>query len=103
MVTVEQILDVSYKNGSRWVIYDGDNEVFAGWIWELEDRLLDERKQSTIYKKIKERQVKRFCFKLDIKHKQWNEKGLLAPLMPNETPDYEFSDLRTDLFYEVHI
>lgn len=56
-----------------------------------------------LYQSIKDREVEDFKFHLDIKHKQWKEKDLMKPLMPDETPQYAFSDLRLDLYYEVHL
>ncbi len=33
----------------------------------------------------------------------WEEKGLAAPLMPEETPDYNFQDLQGTFYFEIRI
>ncbi len=47
--------------------------------------------------------VKQFRAVPEIRHKAWKEKGLLPPLLPEQTPLYSFSDLQMELFYEIYI
>lgn len=37
-------------------------------------------------------EVKRFRPIPEIRHKEWQKRGLMAPLQPQETPEYSFSD-----------
>ena len=43
-------------------------------------------------------EVKRFRPTPEIRHKEWQKRGLMAPLQPQETPDYSFSDLQMNLY-----
>lgn len=101
-MTLDQLIDVANDQPQRWMIREGKEVIFAGWIWELKDILLKPDKED-LYRSIKDREVEQFKFHLDIKHKQWKEKDLMKPLMPEETPQYSFSDLRLDLYYEVEL
>ncbi len=47
--------------------------------------------------------VKQFRAVPEIRHKEWQEKRLLPPLLPEQTPMYSFSDLQMELFYEIYI
>lgn len=42
-------------------------------------------------------EVKRFRPTPEIRHKEWQKRGLMAPLQPQETPEYSFSDLQMSL------
>lgn len=39
----------------------------------------------------------------EIKHRRWKELGLMAPLTPEQTPDYEFADLQLTIYYKIEI
>lgn len=39
----------------------------------------------------------------EIKHKQWRERRLMAPMEPEEMPQYAFSDLQMQLYYTIYI
>lgn len=41
-------------------------------------------------------EVKRFRPIPEIRHKEWQKRGLMAPLQPQETPEYSFSDLQDE-------
>ena len=101
-MTLDQLVDVANDQPQRWMIYEEKEQIFIGWIWELKDQVLEPREKE-LYQRIKDREVGQFKFHLDIKHKQWEEKKLMKPLMPDETPQYLFSDLRLDMYYEVHL
>lgn len=101
-MTLDQLVDVTNDQPQKWLISEGEEVIFTGWIWELKDTLLKPDK-GDLYQSIKDREVEQFKFHLDIKHKQWKEKDLMPPLMPDETPQYSFSDLRLDLYYEVNL
>ena len=40
---------------------------------------------------------------IEYRHPKWQEKGLDAPLMPQETPDYIFRDLQETFYFEILI
>ena len=39
----------------------------------------------------------------EITHKRWKEKNLMAPILPDRTPDYTFSDLQMMQYYEIRL
>ena len=47
--------------------------------------------------------VKKLTFYPEIRHKQYKEKGLFAPMNPEDTPAYEFKDLVLRLYYVIDI
>lgn len=100
-MTLEQIVD-SVRQPQHWIIYDGKERIFIGWSWDLKDDKL-EPKHGELYEKHKHREVDDFAFHIDISHKQWKEKGLMQPLMPEDTPQYSFADLQQTIYYEVHL
>lgn len=40
---------------------------------------------------------------IEYRHPKWQEKGLDAPLMPQEAPDYVFQDLQSTFYFEIRI
>lgn len=48
-------------------------------------------------------EVKRFRPIPEIRHKQWKERGLMPPIKPEETPDFNFSDLQMTLYSTIYI
>lgn len=50
-----------------------------------------------------EEELKGFKLEMDIKHKKWEELGLMQPLQPEETAQYSFSDLQFTLYYAFYI
>lgn len=100
---MDQLMNITNRH-EHWIIYDGDERIFVGWCWELCDKLIeDKERESELYKKIKGREVKRFCFHTDINHKKWRELGLMSPLMPGDEAQYSYSDLQETIFYEAHL
>lgn len=51
----------------------------------------------------KEEIMKKFSAAPEIRHKKWKQRGLTAPMQPEETPDYGFSDLEMKLYYTIYI
>ena len=39
----------------------------------------------------------------EIRHKEWHKRGLMAPLQPQETPEYSFSDLQMNLYNTIYL
>ena len=100
---MEQLFDIAGKDSDRWIVYEGDEQIFIGWGVQLRDSLIHTKSQSELWERIKDKEVQRFNFTLDIKHREWKERGLMPPIMPDELPQYEFKDLRTELYYVAHI
>lgn len=48
-------------------------------------------------------EVKRFRPTPEIRHKEWQKRGLMAPLQPQETPEYSFSDLQMNLYNTIYL
>lgn len=46
-------------------------------------------------------EVEKFKAVPEIKHKRWQELGLMKPLQPEQTPQYSFSDLQMNLYYTI--
>ena len=46
---------------------------------------------------------KRFRPTPEIRHKEWQKRGLMAPLQPQETPEYSFSDLQMNLYNTIYL
>lgn len=39
----------------------------------------------------------------EIRHKKWRELGLDAPMLPEQLPQYSFSDLMMTLYYTIYL
>ena len=39
----------------------------------------------------------------EIRHRQWKEKGLDAPMFPEQLPQYAFSDLMMTIYYTIYL
>ncbi len=46
-------------------------------------------------------EVARITETIDIKHKRYEELGLMPPLHTEQTPDYKFSDLQLTLYRKI--
>ena len=92
-MTLEQAL--GYLAGSdRLILHENEQAIFTGYVGmlppEIKERLAD--KEVTGYR----------CH-LDIKHKEWKERGLMQPLQPDELAQYSFSDLQLSLYYCIYV
>lgn len=58
---------------------------------------------SMIPEEYKGETVKRLRTFPEIRHKEWKERGLMAPMEPDETPKYSFSDLEMKIYYDIYI
>ena len=47
--------------------------------------------------------VEKFRVVPEIRHRKWKEKGLMPPLLPEQTPMYNFQDLQMEIFNEIWI
>ena len=94
-ITVEQAL--SYiRAGDRIHIVDEDYgiDIFTGYA-----SLLPEEKRQ----ELADRKVRQYHYSLDIKHKEWKERGLMQPIEPDKLPEYAFSDLMLSVYTEIII
>ena len=93
-MTVGELIAV-LDNSQRLQVIEGEKILFCGW-----NALLpyDENEEY-----IKTAKVKRFNPYIEINHKKWKEKGLIAPMQPEVTPDYSFSDLQLTLYNTIYI
>lgn len=55
------------------------------------------------YEQISQLQVIRFRANQEIRHRRWQELNLLAPIQPEEAPDYEFKDLQVRFYYQIEV
>ncbi len=47
--------------------------------------------------------VKKFKAIPEIRHRRWKEKGLMPPMLPEQSPMYSFRDLQMELYYDIYI
>ena len=71
--------------------------LFLGFYSMLRDR------EELVIKNFFTRYVKSEHVTLETRHKFWKEKGLMAPLLPEVLPQYEFKDMQQKLIYEIEI
>lgn len=72
-------------------------DIYIGWLGELKAN------PEHISPEIWEKEVKHFKAVPDIKHKRWEELGLMQPLEPGKYPQYSFSDLIMSTYYTICI
>lgn len=48
-------------------------------------------------------EVKGCRVKLEIRHREWKERGLMEPLEPEELPQYRMADLQMDVYHIITI
>lgn len=96
MTTVENFVKL-LENSDRVRILKNDKEIFVGYLHSL---TMDEQNK---YDDIRNCEMKKFRAVPEIRHKQWEQKRLMQPLMPKEMEEYRFSDLQMSLYYTIHI
>lgn len=94
-MTVEEFAGLIDRSDKVRIIKGGQEE-FTGWLALLE-------MQEGIYGALREETVRKFRAVPELRHREWKERGLAAPLEPEETPEYSFSDLRMTLYYTIYI
>lgn len=90
----KELIDILDNSERLQVIEDG-KVLFCGWV----ALLTHEEKEDYI----RSAKVKRFSTNFEIRHKNWKEKGLMAPLQPDETPNHYFRDLQLTLYNTIYI
>lgn len=47
--------------------------------------------------------VEKLVTALDVSHKEWKERNLMPPILPEMASQYRFSDLQLSQYYEIHL
>lgn len=82
----------------RLRIIEGETEIYTGWV-----AMLDFAEGQEIMKAYGSRTIKTFRAVPEIRHKEWQKRGLMSPIEPDKTPEYSFKDLQMSLYYTIHI
>lgn len=64
--------------------------IWSGWAVSLPEEYFEET-------------ITKFRAVPEIRHRQWKERGLMAPMEPDQMAEYSFSDLEMKLYYDIHI
>lgn len=97
MVTVEELVKLMNNPGHRLRVFVEGQQEFIGFIFDLTDYSPEK------WQAWRQREIKKFRCTLDITHKEWRQRGLIAPLEPDKLATYQFSDLQTELYYEIYL
>lgn len=92
---VKELLDVT-SNLTMLRIVQGKKDLYIGY----KGMIHYECKEAPEWM---EETVKGFENVLEIRHKQYREKGLMKPLLPEALPQYSFSDLMMTLYFTITI
>ena len=96
MMAVKDFIALLHNSDRLRIMQDG-KEVFVGYL----STLLTDR--TCIYNTVRDCVMKEFREVPEIRHKQWQERGLMEPLMKHEFAEYSFSDLQMSLYYTIII
>lgn len=94
-MTVKEFCAV-ISDTSRLRIREGMKDVYVGFLGVL-------KTDSGTFGRVQDMEVKRFIADPELRHRQWQQRKLMQPLLPKETPDYSFSDLQMTLYYTIEI
>lgn len=92
---VKDFCDV-ISEASRLRIRRGKEDLYVGYLGVM-------KHDGGIYGRIQDMEVKRFAADPELRHREWKRRELMPPLLPDETPDYAFSDLQLTLYYTLEI
>lgn len=82
---------VQLLHGSDRVrIIKNGNHIFTGWKDNWPKEHADEK-------------IDKFRAVPEIRHKEWEKRGLLPPIEPEKLPEYSFSDLQMNIYYTIYI
>lgn len=84
-----------FSNPDRIRIIKDNEEIYMGFLALIEHA---ENLEAHM-----DEEVKWFSAAPEIRHKEWRKRGLMAPLQPQETPEYSFSDLQMNLYNTIYI
>lgn len=94
-MTVKDVMTI-LESPDKVRIFRNDEEIYNEYFAQM-------RADEKLIKQIGDTEVKRCRLIPEIRHKRWKELGLNAPLKPEETPDYSFSDLQLCIYYTIII
>lgn len=94
MTAVKDFIALLHNSDRLRIMQDG-KEVFVGYLSTL---MMD---KTCVYNTVRDCAMKEFRAVPEIRHKQWQERGLMEPLMKHELAEYSFSDLQMNLYYTI--
>lgn len=94
-MTVKDVMTLLESPDRVRVIKDGE-EIYNQYFANMEV-------DKDIVAQIGDAEVKRFRAIPEITHRKYKERGLIAPMKPEETPDYSFRDLQMCLYLTITI
>ena len=94
-MTVKEFCEV-ISDTARLRIRKDAKDVHVGFLGML-------KTDSVMFGSVQGMEVKRVTADPEIRHRQWKQRELMKPLLPQETPDYSFSDLQLTLYYTIEI
>lgn len=99
-MTLAEVLDVMSNDELLEIVQDGQ-DIYTGYL----ALLVPERGHgySEIYERYKDAPVTKMAIKDEVKHRRWRELNLLKPLLPEQTPDYQFSELQLTIYRVIYI
>lgn len=97
MITVKDFLE-KITNPDRIKIVKGEEVLFTGY-----KGALVHESAADLSPDIMEAEMVSFRIDPEIRAKDWKTRGLMAPIEPEQAPDYKFSDLEMKLYYKICI
>lgn len=98
ITTTNRIRIIRGKHGNREAQFDPDVQIlYCGYMGSLE---YAENKTEFL---ARDPEVVRMIAHMEIRHKKYEECGLLPPYEPEITRMYEFKDLTIFLYYDIYI
>lgn len=94
-MTVDNLLRVLSPPDMIRIIND-DQDVYVGYLGMMQYHKGN-------LSKIMHQEVRLFRCIPEIRHRNWKEKGLDAPLLPDAIPTYAYADLQSTLYYTIYI
>lgn len=94
-MAVKDLIAVLEQSERVRVIEEGGTELYMGYIASLVFY--------GGYKQLLDKTVKGVRHHMELRHKRYAELGLCAPMHPEQTPDYSFSDLQLTSYYTIEI
>ena len=94
MIRLKDFLAVLHQSDRLQIIKDG-KPIYTGYLALIVHNPQIEAEMDAV--------ITLFRAVPEIKHKQWRDWGLMAPMEPEEMPQYAFSDLQMQLYYTIYI
>lgn len=94
MIRLKDFLAILHQSDRSQIIKDG-KPIYTGYLALIVHNPQIEAEMDAV--------ITLFRAVPEIKHKQWRERGLMAPMEPEEMSQYAFSDLQMQLYYTIYI